>query len=116
MNTHSAEIIIPAPSTLKKTEGKLALNRLTTFFVHENFLNLKSDLEKLFATLQMDVKAVSGNADIVLTFDESMVNGAWRMSITPDGISAAAGDKTGASYAVYALMQILFGTEIKGLM
>ena len=116
MNTHSAEILIPVPSSLKKTEGKLALNRLSTFFVHENFINLKSDLEKLFLTLQMNVKSVSETADIVLNYDASMANGAWRMSITPDGISAAAGDKNGASYAVCALTQILFGTAIKGLM
>ena len=116
MNTHTAEILIPAPSKLKKTEGKLPLNKLSTFSVHKKFANLHADLEKLFFTLGMNIRSVSENADITLSSDCSMTSGAWHMSITPDGITAVAGDKNGASYAVYALAQILFGATVRGLM
>ena len=114
MKEHSASFLIPAPLQAKLLDGKLPVSTITTFAVADELAAVAAELEKVFAVLEMNVSKVTDNAVINFKY-APMTNGAWQMSITENGITAAAGDLSGASYAANALAQMLFAATAKAL-
>ncbi|MBE6388646.1 MAG: hypothetical protein E7043_00560 [Lentisphaerae bacterium] len=114
MPDHTASVLIPAPESMKELCGKLPVNKITTFAVADELAAVAAELEKVFNVLGMNVSRSADKAIINFKY-ASLPDGAWQMSITQEGITAAAGDLSGASYAAGALAQMLFAATAKSL-
>lgn len=114
MKEHTAKILIPAPLEVTEKTGKLLLNKLKTFSLCNDFGALNADIEKLSSALKMNLKPSAQNADIIFERADLKKN-AWQINISPEKINVYANDNAGATYAFYALMQMLFAASIKGL-
>ena len=114
MSRHTASVLIPAPQCMKKIAGKLPVKKLTAFRIVPELSSISAYLEKVFAVLGLKVGKTAENAVINFKY-APMTDGAWQMTVTPEGITATAGDLRGASYAANALAQMLFAATIKSL-
>lgn len=114
MSEHTALILLPVPAEIKLTGEKFPVKNLTGYSIAEEFHAVIPELERVFRTLRMEVAAESSGGAFSLSKSD-LPAGAWQMNITADGITAAAGDITGAFYAVGALTQMLFAATISGL-
>ena len=114
MPDHTASVLIPAPESMKELCGKLPVSKITTFAVADELAAVAAELEKVFNVLGMNVSRSADKAIINFKY-ASLPDGAWQMSITQEGITAAAGDLSGASYAAGALAQMLFAATAKSL-
>ncbi|MBO5668401.1 MAG: hypothetical protein J6S43_04675, partial [Lentisphaeria bacterium] len=99
---------------MKKIAGKLPVKKLTAFRIVPELSSISAYLEKVFAVLGLKVGKTAENAVINFKY-APMTDGAWQMTVTPEGITATAGDLRGASYAANALAQMLFAATIKSL-
>ncbi|MBE6355963.1 MAG: hypothetical protein E7058_02480, partial [Lentisphaerae bacterium] len=98
MSEHTASFLIPAPAQAEYLNGKLPVSSITTFAVADELAAVATELKKVFSVLRMTVSRTAGNAAVNFRY-APMTEGAWQMTIDGTGITAVAGDLTGASYA-----------------
>lgn len=114
MAANSADILLPIPAKVALSGTFFPVASLRSFAVDKEFAGVIAELQNLFHTLALDVKkADDDHADFTIT-KTALPAGAWKMTVSPEGVKASAGDITGATYAANALAQMLFAATITG--
>ena len=112
MGNKTYSVLIPVPAQLEELSGKFKVKKLSSYAIAPEFTGVIPELKRVFSTLQIDCKEADAAVFTVKTAD--LPDGAWEMTVSESGITAFAGDLTGASYAVNALAQMLFAATITG--
>lgn len=115
--------VIPQPNSLVPKEGTFQLNNQVTISVAgctdevQAIAQGFSDRLRLTAGIEMDVTAEQGPADGCIRFvhTEGMEKEAYRLSVSPQGITVTATQPNGFYYGVQTLYQLLppavYGTQ-----
>ncbi len=108
--------IIPTPKSIKKISGKFELKDIFNISFNDNEfidvidLYLKNSME----FLDIKYNKNNGDYDILLTKDESLNDEEYMLNIIDDEIKINFADKSGLSYALNSLFQLLVNAKIEG--
>ena len=108
--------IIPTPKSIKKISGKFELKDIFNISFNDNEFIDVIDLYLKNSTEFLDIKynKNNGDYDILLTKDESLNDEEYMLNIIDDEIKINFADKSGLSYALNSLFQLLFNAKIEG--
>ncbi len=97
--------VLPRPATLE-IKGAQGFDLSTPLKVHAPAGTFDSALLALKAGLPAGITPASSPQDaLVITHDKSLGSEAYALSVTPEGITLAAGDAAGAFYGAQTLLQ-----------
>ena len=108
--------IIPTPKSIKKITGKFELKDIFNISFNDNEFIDVIDLYLKNSTEFLDIKhnKNNGDYDILLTKDESLNDEEYMLNIIDDEIKINFADKSGLSYALNSLFQLLVNAKIEG--
>ena len=108
--------IIPTPKSIKKISGKFELKDIFNISFNDNEFIDVIDLYLKNSTEFLDIKhnKNNGDYDILLTKDESLNDEEYMLNIIDDEIKINFADKSGLSYALNSLFQLLVNAKIEG--
>ena len=108
--------IIPTPKSIKKIRGKFEVK--DTFNISFNDNEFADVIDLYFNNLNeyLDIKhnKNNGDHDILLTKDESLKDEEYKLDIIDEEIKINFADKSGLSYALNSLFQLLVNAKLEG--
>ena len=108
--------IIPTPKSIKKIKGKFEVK--DTFNISFNDNEFADVIDLYFNNLSeyLDIKhnKNNGDHDILLTKDESLKDEEYKLDIIDEEIKINFADKSGLSYALNSLFQLLVNAKLEG--
>ena len=108
--------IIPTPKSIKKIRGKFEVKDTFNISFNDNEFADVIDLYFNNLTEYLDIKhnKNNGDHDILLTKDESLNDEEYKLDIIDEEIKINFADKSGLSYALNSLFQLLVNAKLEG--
>ena len=108
--------IIPTPKSIKKIRGKFEVKDTFNISFNDNEFADVIDLFFNNLTEYLDIKhnKNNGDHDILLTKDESLKDEEYKLDIIDEEIKINFADKSGLSYALNSLFQLLVNAKLEG--
>ena len=108
--------IIPTPKSIKKIRGKFEVKDTFNISFNDNEFADVIDLYLNNLTEYLDIKhnKNNGDHDILLTKDESLKDEEYKLDIIDEEIKINFADKSGLSYALNSLFQLLVNAKLEG--
>jgi len=108
--------IIPTPKSIKKIRGKFEVKDTFNISFNDNEFADVIDLYFNNLTEYLDIKhnKNNGDHDILLTKDESLKDEEYKLDIIDEEIKINFADKSGLSYALNSLFQLLVNAKLEG--
>ena len=108
--------IIPTPKSIKKINGKFELEDTFNISFNDNEFTDVIDLYLKNSNEFLDIKhnKNNGDYDIILTKNESLNDEEYKLNIFDGEIKINFADKSGLSYALNSLFQLLINAKIEG--
>lgn len=107
--------IIPTPKSIKKIRGKFEVKDTFNISFNDNEFADVIDLYFNNLTEYLDIKhnKNNGDHDILLTKDESLKDEEYKLDIIDEEIKINFSDKSGLSYALNSLFQLLVNAKLE---
>ena len=108
--------IIPTPKSIKKIRGKFEVKDTFNISFNDNEFADVIDLysNNLDEFLNIKHNKNNGDHDILLTKDESLKDEEYKLDIIDEEIKINFADKSGLSYALNSLFQLLVNAKLEG--
>ena len=108
--------IIPTPKSIKKIRGKFEVKDTFNVSFNDNEFADVIDLylKNLEEYLEIKHNKNNGDHDILLTKDESLKDEEYKLDIIDEEIKINFADKSGLSYALNSLFQLLVNAKLEG--
>ena len=108
--------IIPTPKSIKKIRGKFEVKDTFNISFNDNEFADVIDLylNNLDEFLDIKHNKNNGDHDILLTKDESLKDEEYKLDIIDEEIKINFADKSGLSYALNSLFQLLVNAKLEG--
>ena len=108
--------IIPTPKSIKKIRGKFEVKDTFNISFNDNEFADVIDLylKNLEEYLEIKHNKNNGDHDILLTKDESLKDEEYKLDIIDEEIKINFADKSGLSYALNSLFQLLVNAKLEG--
>ena len=108
--------IIPTPKSIKKIRGKFEVKDTFNISFNDNEFTDVIDLylKNLEEFLDINHNKNNGDHDILLTKDESLKDEEYILNIIDDEVKINFADKSGLSYALNSLFQLLVNAKLEG--
>ena len=108
--------IIPTPKSIKKIRGKFEVKDTFNVSFNDNEFADVIDLylKNLEEYLEIKYNKNNGDHDILLTKDESLKDEEYKLDIIDEEIKIYFADKSGLSYALNSLFQLLVNAKLEG--
>ncbi|WP_291947186.1 family 20 glycosylhydrolase [Chitinophaga sp.] len=98
-------LILPTPASYKTASGELVLDAIPEVQADPRLANTAKFLNNELITLMG--KRAKGKVVIHLKVDESLAPDAYKLDVTPQGVSISASDNEGAFYGVQSLKALI---------